>query len=436
MSGDTLKESAAVAGLKDWKRHLNLIVVALVIVKALLMLFPCDAIDMAGYKAWSTHLATRGFDDFYETWHVVYAPGYMYLLWISGKLAAIFNLLPKAHELLIKIWSVAADLAGAYLIFKIGEKIGRERLGFWVGLIYALNPAVFFNSSVWGQFESIGATLLLLTVYCFLNDLGLIGVIAFVTAVLVKPQSAMLAPIAAALFFKEFTWRKFGLAVLAGLGTYLLIVIPFSAGKPIYWIVQHFIASGGDYPYATANAFNFWTILGGQSVADDLPFWGLTYAVWSLIFVGAVIGFVLWLVWRYGNSPAMVYWSAYLLTFGVFLFGSRMHERYLFPALIFLTVSLLWNARLWLPTVILSLCHFGNTFYIYIRGWLSVGSAHPALAGIRQWLVNRERVSISIWAPANDPVGLVIAWFTLAVFIYSLYITYERWNDLTAKKTE
>ncbi len=409
----------------NWRIWLNYTVFALVIIKILLMLFPSDAIDMAGYKAWSVHLVTKGLDDFYPTWHVVYAPGYMYLLWISGKLAALFNFDPKTHEILIKLWSVIADLGGAYLICLLGKKYAKERLGFWLGISYALNPAIFFNSSVWGQFESITATLLLLMVYCFINNLSLIAVATFALAVLFKPQSAILAPIAAVLFFKDFSWRKFCLAIVAGIGVYLLVVLPFSAGKPVYWIFEHFIKSGGDYPYATANAFNLWTILGGQTIPDNLPFLGFTYAGWGLLLMMAVVVFTVWLAWTRRNQPVVIFWASYLLCFGIFLLGSRMHERYLFPALIFLTAVLLWDPKLWFPLSILSLCHFGNTFYIYLRGWLDRPQVIPALAGVRSWMESWQKGHFSVWAPINDPVGLVIAWLTVAVFVYSIYYTFN-----------
>jgi Gpi18-like mannosyltransferase len=379
------------------------VLVGVALVKLLLCLFSSDAIDMPGYKAWSMHLATRGFDDFYQTWHVVYGPAYMYLLWISGKLATIFSLSTKTHEVLIKFWSVCSDLLGAYLIYLIGKKRGKERLGLWLGVAYALNPAIFFNSCIWGQFESVAATMLLAVVYCFTQGMGGTAVIIFTVAVLTKPQSAMLAPIVFILFLKNFSWRNTLFAFVGGICAYVALMLPFSTGRSILWFVEHTIKSGGDYPYATANGFNLWTILGGQTIPDNQMFHGLSYATWGLLLIAFLVIVTCLIMLRFKISDRSVYYASYLLCFGVFLFGSRMHERYLFPALIFFIVTILWDIKLWVPAAVLSLAHLGNIWYIYIRAWQQ-----------------------NVWAPPNDPLALVIAWVTLAVFVYSLYYIVKR----------
>lgn len=374
------------------------LVILIVLVKLLLSLLPSDAIDMPGYRAWSRHLATRGFDDFYQTWHVVYAPAYMYLLWFSGIIAKVFSLSPPMHEFLIKLWSVLFDLAGGILLYLTARDHGRRRLGVVLGAVYALNPAIVFNSSVWGQFESVAATILFGAVYFFQRRRTVTGVILFVTAVLVKPQSAMLAPLVLLLFLKDFSLRKLWLALAGSVGVYLAVVLPFSAGRPVYWVIPHFLTSGGDYPYATANAFNLWTLLGGQTVPDHLRFWGLSYAGWSLIFLAMATAAVIWFLIRQPVASGGVYYAAYFLSFAVFMLGTRMHERYLFPALIFLTAAILWEKKLWGSLIVLSLCHLANTWYIYVRGWRG-----------------------QVWTPPDDRLALVIAGITLAVFLYSLY---------------
>lgn len=411
------------------KKYSLSIFAILFLIKLVLCLLPSDSIDMGGYKAWSEHLALKGFDDFYQTWHVVYGPAYLYLLGISGKIAAIFSLLgTKAHEVLIKLWSVLFDLGGGYLIYQIGRKQQKERWGFWMGVGYALNPAIIFNSSAWGQFESLLATMLLAIVYCLIIDRKVLAVLLFTTVILTKPQGAELLPLVVLLFFYRFVWRDLWLSVIGSLAVYTAIVVPFSVGRPFFWILEHYLKSGGDYPYATANGFNIWTIMKGQTVIDSQPFAGWNYAAWSLILVAVVLIVVIGLIWRQKYQPFWIYYGAYLLCFGVFLFGSRMHERYLFPALIFLTVAVIWERKL-LPALIgLSLCHFGNTFYIYLRGWMEQTKI-TFLINIRDWLQTTQHAPMSVWAPVNDSIALGIAWGTLFIFGYSLYFLIQQfWN--------
>lgn len=386
-----------VSSVKGWL--IGLVVGVTVIVRYLLTLLPSYQVDMGGYSAWSLYLAQAGFDGFYQTFHVVYAPAYMYLLWLTGKITTLFSLSMETHVLLIKLWAVLSDLVGGYLIYLIGKRLGKAKLGFILGTAYVLNPAIFFNSSVWGQFDSIPATMLLGVIYFFTLERSVTAVILFALAVLTKPQSAMVFPVVLYLFFQTpFSWRKLISSFLGGLATYTAVTLPFAAGRSFLWIIDLYLTSGGDYPYATANGFNFWTLCGGQAVHDSLPFWGLTYATWSLIFLAAVALFSVWALWKKGGSPQMWYFTTYFLSLGVFFFGSRMHERYMFPALLFLTVALLWDRRLWLPLVALSLCMLVNQWYVY------------ELAKKNQfWLAN------------YDPVAMVTAIVTLLAVGHGVY---------------
>lgn len=386
-----------VSSAKDWE--IGLVVGITIIVRYLLTLLPSYQVDMGGYSAWSLYLAKVGFDGFYETFHVVYAPAYMYLLWVTGKITTLFSLNLETHVVLIKLWAVLSDLVGGYLIYRIGKRLGKAKLGFILGTVYALNPAVFFNSSVWGQFDSMPATILLGVLYCFTLQRSVTAVILFTLSVLTKPQSAMVFPIVLYLFFRTgFSWKKLLSAMIGGLATYTAVTLPFAGGRPFYWIIDLYLTSGGDYPYATANGFNFWTLWGGQAVHDSLPFWGLTYATWSLIFLAAVALFSVWALWKKGGSMQNWYFTTYFLSLGVFFFGSRMHERYMFPALIFLTVALLWDRRLWLPLATLSLCMLVNQWYVY------------ELAKKNQfWLAN------------YDPVAFITALVTLLVVVHAVY---------------
>lgn len=379
-----------------------------VVARMLLTALPSYKIDMGGYRAWSLYLAEKGFDGFYENFHVVYGPAYMYLLWISGLLAKFLSLGQPGHEYLIKMWAVASDFAGSYLIYRIGRKYEKRDMGFILGIIYALNPAIFFNSSVWGQFDSIAATLLMAVIYCFNFKRGAASMVLFTAAVLTKPQSAMIAPIVLVLFFRNFSmrkrqdWLRLFLASCSSLVLYVLIVMPFSSGRPLYWIADLYLKSGGDYPYTTANGFNIWTLLGGQAVNDSTPFLGLTYALWSILLLVCAVFLSLWVLFKKKEGAYRLYYSSYFLCFATFMFGSRMHERYLFPAFIFLFACLLWEARLWAVAVLLSLCHLGNQWYIYE-------------------LARKE----IYWVSNKDATAFVIAVATLAVMVYSIYYLFK-----------
>jgi len=81
------------------------------------------------------------------------------------------------------------------LFIKLAKSTKRKA---WIilGVVYALNPGVFFNSSIWGQFDSIPATLLVGMIYAFSVNRKMTAVVLYAIAVLTKPQSALLTPLA------------------------------------------------------------------------------------------------------------------------------------------------------------------------------------------------------------------------------------------------
>ncbi len=413
------------------------IVAAVIIIRILLSFLPSHRVDMGMYNYWSHYLADRGYAGFYESSHIVYAPFYMYFLQISGKIASIFHVSDLTHEFLIKMWAVLFEFIGAYLIYRIGKHLGKSRAGFWTGVFYVLNPAVFINSSIWGQFDSFFATILLAVVYCFCLKRNVTAAVLYMVAILTKPQSIFLLPLVAYVFlfgdlqwkkalpffkttyspteirshFDKKYWLKFLYATLGVIGAYVFIVLPFYEPTPaakgnlllyvidlFLWVPRLYLKYVNDYPYATANGFNLWTILGGQIVIDSEPFLGLTYAAWEKIFLALLWIFVAGLLIQVKKNEFSLYYISYILAFGFFMVYGRMHERYLVPALIFLAVSTLWARWLWVPNIILSACVLGNQWYLYELAKKDV-----------------------YWLPKDDSLAMVIAVISLVIFLNGVY---------------
>lgn len=95
-----------------------------------------------------------------------YPPGYMLLCWITGGLMNAFGAFSTSVGqpglLLVKLWPILFDLAGAALLYLYAKK----RLGAFPALflaaLYALNPAALVNGAAWGQADSVLTFFLLL----------------------------------------------------------------------------------------------------------------------------------------------------------------------------------------------------------------------------------------------------------------------------------
>lgn len=406
-------------------------VLAIILIRVFFNLFPSYKIDIEGYKAWSLHLANGGAKTLYSTFHVVYAPIYMYILWFAGKLSILLKLDSKALELLIKSSSILFDLVSAYLIFKIGEKYGKKKTGILLGISYILNPAIIFNS-LWGQFDSLPAALLLAMLYCFCISKNNTALFIYLAAVLTKPQSALVLPIVILLYIKDFNFKNlkclinFMKTIAAGLLFYIAVILPFynntiwlknliNAGNAtfvhkiadlLYWMPNIYFNSINDYPFATANAFNFWTIAGGQPINDSNVFLGVSFNTWGLImFAFVIICILIYLFKTYMfkiKESVSPFFSMYLLLLGSFVFLTRMHERYLLPAIIFITVSTLWDPWLSLSLAGVSICVLANQWYVYT-------------------LAKKE----IYWLQNYDTFAVIFAFITLQLFIVSLFHVYK-----------
>jgi len=202
------------------------------ILRLLLATFPGFGIDVGTFAAWSYQLADTGPWNFYHTDSFTdYAPGYLYILWFigEGKVLVedlgIITLTNKQYEFILKLPSIVADLASAYLLYKLLEGQRQEaRVG--AALAYLLLPVTWFTGAVWGQVDSLLAFFLLLSLYFIGKGRPIAGGIAFVVAFLVKPQAIAALPFLAFWILKKHPPRWVpageGLPVLAGLVLFIL----------------------------------------------------------------------------------------------------------------------------------------------------------------------------------------------------------------------
>ena len=410
--GEPFKNFSKVTDKIKWSLKILLIILAVLFLIKMVIAVRPSKLDFGLYRAFAHELALHGPDDIYAKYtprQLPYGPGYLYCLWISGSVTRLFgqSFSGSFVELAIKFWSVISDLVGALFIYLIARKLKKEKLGTLLAIIYALNPGVVFVSSYWGQFDTFTATLLLLMVYCFLNDLDISAVVIFTIAVLTKQQSIFLLPIPIILFFKHFSFKKLLLAIIACFSTFIAITLPFADGNHIFWFFERtidFVKSG--YPYATANTFNIWMVLGGQArQVTDIFYSGFTYADCANAYLFLVIGLAVWGLVRQKIDDFKVYFTSFFLYFGVVMVWSNMHERHFFPILIFITICILYDRRLWIPMLTLSISYFANVFYVLYRSDLP---------------------DVSIWMPQGDPIALFFSWLNIIIFAYCTYYYVKR----------
>lgn len=360
--------------LKNKKFKLDLqsdkfIIVALFLIGFFMRLYIAATIegysgDIGLFRSWAQS-ASQDILNFYKnTPSCDYPPLYIYVLYFIGKIASIGNL-SHYYNVLLKLPSILADIASSYIIYKIGNKHFTKSISAFISALYIFNPAVFINSSAWGQVDSFFTMLVIIAVY-FLSEKKLwLSSVFFTAAVLMKPQGIIFAPV---LFFEivnERSLKNFLKAFVASLVTAVIVLVPFAIGQDPLWIFKLYEKTISEYPYASVNGFNFYGLLGANYVNSSTKLFVFSYSTWGFIFIVLTTAFS-WFIYIKGKNSNLSFLSALIQIAGVFTFSTGMHERYLFPAAALAILAFLYvkDMRMFGLYVLFSITSFLNMYYV------------------------------------------------------------------------
>lgn len=352
------------------KRMVKLLFILILTLRIILFNLQSFHIDMTDWESWSYRLINLGISNFYSgNYFVDYFPGYLYILWIIGKVYHfIFPSLSFASynfEIIIKFVTTLFDLGTAFYVYKIVHKYS-SKLASASALLYLANPAVIFNSSVWGQIDGVFTFFLVYSCY-LLTEIKkpLKSSFFYSIAILIKPQSLALFPVMILQNFKSFKRNILAVLFITFI-TPVILSIPFFINNPIFGLINLSTNSINVYPYSSLFAFNLWGIFGWWQ-SDNISFFNLTYKTWGIILYAFSTFLIIYPIIKNKLTPQRLY-IAYSLSFIVFyLFLTRIHERYLFPFLAFILIASFINKSKILIGFyfLISLIHVFNLWYVY-----------------------------------------------------------------------
>jgi Gpi18-like mannosyltransferase len=377
--------------------------------------------DISSFAAWALRMAEVGPGGFYEPGVFAdYPPVYMYVLWLVGEIAKFFEPILGISPIrpLIKLPGMLADLGVAWVIYAISVRfLGEHPATRWLGsgarigligaAVYLFNPGTLFNSAVWGQMDAVGALVILASLYALGRGWTEAAGVGAVVAVLIKFQFGWLIPIVLVVGLKRHLFGRSSDPALAArpdpvrilssvavsFGAAVLILLPFGmtllpTGDPNTGILDKFLSATQTYQGLSINALNFWRNPwtgiwdvqqwgSDQTVVFTIGATSVTLAMVGvgLFAFGAVLALVA--VARRDDMTGLLMGS---LTMAIAFFGlpTRVHERYLFPA-IALAAPLVGTAVRWAAAyVALSALFFLNIYWVYSADWTYLGP--PPLA--------------------------------------------------------
>lgn len=323
--------------------------------------------DINLFKSWASSAANSLTNFYSNSKSSDYPPLYIYVLALIGKIAAVGSM-SKYYVLLLKLPSIIADIAVSYLIYNIAKKHFSLEISMLLAAFYIFNPAAFINSTLWGQVDSFFTLIIISAVYMLCQKKTGISAALFTLGVLMKPQGIIFLPV---LFFELVRQRNIKsflkVAVMAML-TAAVVILPFSINKDPLWIFKLYTSTVNEYPYASLNAFNFFSLIGGNHVKDTSTLFLLSYHSYGMIFI-VLVTLISWFIYMKGKDSAMAAVSALIIISGVFTFSVGMHERYLFPAVALSILSYIYlkDKRILLLSAGFSITSYLNTHAVLFQ---------------------------------------------------------------------
>ena len=433
------------------------------------VLFPGSGFetDVSSFSSWAWTLAQEGPGRFYESAGFAdYVPGYLYVLWLIGLAAQVAQSLAgippfETIQALLKLPAMLMDLAVAYVMYRVvlswahvdrGDEARRARVlraALVVAALYVLNPVTWYDSALWAQVDSFGAMVMLLTVVALVSGYSEAAVGLTVLAGLLKPQFAVvLLPVVGVILLRRHLfapgsgprprlkpgrlaewfaeeqgpWRLVSSAAV-GLAVLVAIILPFNLD--LFGLLRIAAGAAGEYNYLSVNAYNPWALVGADnpSIAasglwsdDTLPLLGPIPGVAigvALLAVGFALG-VAHLALRDGRRAIVLGLVFFALAF--FVLPTRVHERYLFPAFVFMPLLAMASGRWRIATIVLAcatLINFHAILTIPLYGTPNVDDlAGGALFRSQPFVTAAAVASVAVFALAAweiEPVRRLVA---------------------------
>ena len=363
--------------------------------------------DLYSLTSWAQAIAVTGPAQYYPSGGVSNYPVLLYLLWPLGQLFAGEDL-----RIAIRALSIPFDLAlGVLLFWLVRDARARsgirnaELAGVGAAALYILNPAVIVAGPLWGQVDGIGALPMLAAIAATAK--GRIGGAAALATVagLVKPQFGIAAFVLAAVVVLDVRrprgLRNLWVAVGAAVATYAVVMLPLGLLPGDY--LRLLSISTDHYPFYSLFGFNPWAILFGFSVVDAGAF---AVGLWL---TAIAILLSLGLLWSRRDLAGLLGAGA-LIGLELYFLPTRVHERYLFGAIVLLTPLAVLERRLRAPFVALSGLFLVTLLYV-------LGNTPRGAVPLPDW----ARGDLVPWQITSLALPLTIVGVWCAWEVYRLY---------------
>ena len=320
----------------------------------------------------------------------------------------------------LKLFPVLADLILIIVVYQWLKD--RQYLRYIIPLLLIAHPGLINVSAQWGQSDPILTLLLALSIIALHRGKPDAAWFWFAIALLTKFQAIVLLPLLIVLTYRRFPLSTAITAALTGALVFAAVMLPFVFANEWRLVSRPYLSGAVDlFPHTTVNAFNFWCFVdpgfwqGAYGFGPDdgriliAPF---TYKQIGFIMLGVYVLLICVVMWKRSREHKEFVWAA-ALYFGFFTLPTQIHERYLYPGVVFAIIGIAQDKRLAFAalatffTFTHNLVHALNGIYRWAGSivWYYLGNAAPRVS-LMQCLLFVEVMLIAVFARVPRLVGM------------------------------
>lgn len=334
--------------------------------------------DLGLFKAWASETNKHGFDKIYSSGiYLDYPPGYLYVLVLLEKLRLLFDIPAESQlfTLMIKLPSMLGDVFCSLVLLIFAKKRMPQLQAVFVTAAYLFCPAVIINSARWGQVDSFCLSFLLVSILLLWKKRYIPAALLFGISIILKPQMLVFVPVYLFKVIRDKNYKMLFFAPLSAIAVILLVAAPFTTGFDYVWLVERYMDTMNYYDYYTVNAYNLFAIFGLNWEAIPEGAFGMALNVIGPVIATALAGFI----YFKSKREDVLFICPCILMATAYMFTVKMHERYLFLALIFMLMAyvLTRERRFVFAYAGMSFLHYVNVNYVLYLYNVKEGAYDP-----------------------------------------------------------
>lgn len=396
--------------------------------------FPYYSGDVKNHVIWAASILDSGPFGLYErTFHNYAYPNYPPLAMFAFTLSLVlykfvysfiwflnnsFPVFPSNFIITFESWNMQAaflklpalvsTIGFMFILYNLASRVkkGNKKI-ILICAMFLINPAIFYLSVIWGQIDVLPIFFLSLAFYFLLEKKVILSSILIALSLLSKQTSVIFLPLFVLFILKTYDIKSVFKSLFVTSFTIYTFYIPF-IGFSIIDLINLYI-SNFDYvaKVTQVNSINLWGFLLDFAVVDDnRKVLGLTLNTTGVLFflISIVPIFFSLFAKKFKNTVDVFYafnYALFLISIFYFLFLTRMHERYLIPAVLFSFILIIFR-----KFHILNVVFFSSLVFINLYRGLEM----PSIYGLRTLIFSIPFLGI-----------LFISYLSFSIYNYILF---------------